>query len=54
MPDLWRSGVRSEQVEDIGYSGTFEPWLGGDRQRGKRVAKPRDPLKKGSSEVSLS
>jgi hypothetical protein len=54
MRDLRRSNVRSEQLEDIGYSGTFEPWLAGNRQREKRVSKPRNPLKWRSAEVSLS
>jgi hypothetical protein len=37
-----------------GQAGTFEPCLGGDRQRLKRVAKPRNPLQSGRLEVSLS
>jgi hypothetical protein len=32
----------------------FEPWLGGDTQREKRVVKARDPLQSRSFEVSLS
>jgi hypothetical protein len=34
--------------------GTFEPWLAGDRQKEKRVAKARYPLKSVRFEVSLS
>jgi hypothetical protein len=34
--------------------GTFEPLLGGDRQKEKRVAKGRNPLKSVRFEVSLS
>jgi hypothetical protein len=51
---LWRSGVRDEEAEDIGDSGTFEPLLAGDRQRQNRVAKARNPLQSGCFEVSLS
>ena len=43
-----------EKVETAGGSGTFEPWLGGDRQRVKSVAKARYPLRCGFLEVSLS
>ena len=43
-----------EAAEAGGDSGTFEPLLGGDRQREKRVAKARNPLQSGSVEVSLS
>jgi hypothetical protein len=51
---LWRSGVRDEGAEEIGLSRTFEPLLVGDRQKQKRVAKARNPLQRGSFEVSLS
>jgi hypothetical protein len=51
---LWRSGVKEERAEDIGRSRTFEPLLGGDRQRQKRVAKARNPLQRSAVEVSLS
>jgi hypothetical protein len=43
-----------EGVEDPGHFRTFEPWLGGDRQKEKRVAKARNPLQRASFEVSLS
>jgi hypothetical protein len=36
------------------HSRTFEPLLGGDRQKKKRVAKAHIPLQRGSFEVSLS
>jgi hypothetical protein len=39
---------------DTGRVITFEPLLGGDRQKQKRVAKARDPLQSGAFEVSLS
>jgi hypothetical protein len=45
---------RDENADDISHSGTFEPLLGGDRQKQKRVAKARNALQKGSFEVSLS
>jgi hypothetical protein len=35
-------------------AGTFEPLLAGDRQREKRVAKARNPVKSVRFEVSLS
>jgi hypothetical protein len=53
MGRLSRSAIRSEEVEDS-HSGTFEPLLAGDRQKEKRVAKARNPLQRGSFEVSLS
>jgi hypothetical protein len=37
----------SGAAEAGGGSGTFEPWLGGDRQRVKGVAKARNPLQGG-------
>jgi hypothetical protein len=46
--------TRTEAAHDISHSGTFEPLLGGDRQKEKRVAKGHDPLQKGTFEVSLS
>jgi hypothetical protein len=45
--------TRTEVAEDISHR-TFEPLPGGDRQTEMRVAKGRDPLQKGSFEVSLS
>jgi len=51
---LWGSGVRDDEAEDISRSGTFEPLLAGDRQKEKRVAKARNPLQRGSFDVSLS
>jgi hypothetical protein len=48
------AGVQREEAETIGYSGTFEPLLAGDRQREKRVAKAHNPLQRGSFAVSLS
>jgi hypothetical protein len=35
-------------------SGTFEPWLAGDRQTTDSVAKARNPNEMGAFEVSLS
>jgi hypothetical protein len=52
MPD--RGAPVSEEAEDISHSRIFEPWLAGDTQRGNRVAKARNPLQKGSFDVSLS
>jgi hypothetical protein len=46
--------TRTEVAEDTSHSRTFEPLPGGDRQTEMRVAKGRDPLQKGSFEVSLS
>jgi hypothetical protein len=46
--------LRGEEAEDVGLSRSFEPLLAGDRQKQKRVAKARNPLQKGSFEVSLS
>jgi hypothetical protein len=43
-----------KSVEDFRYFGTFEPWLAGDRQKEKRVAKARNALQRGPFEVSLS
>jgi hypothetical protein len=37
----------AKRLKNIGYSRTFEPLLGGDRQRESRVAKARNPLIKG-------
>jgi hypothetical protein len=34
---------RSWQTNDIRRSEAFEPWLGGDRQKAGRVAKPCNP-----------
>jgi hypothetical protein len=51
---LWRSGVETEDAAAIGRSGTFEPLLGGDRQNEKRMAKARNPLRRGAFVVSLS
>jgi hypothetical protein len=51
---LWRSGVDTEQIVTIGPSGTFEPWLAGNRQKQKRMAKAGDPLQRWLFEVSLS
>jgi hypothetical protein len=51
---LWQRGVPDESVEGFSHSGTFEPWLGGDRQKEKRVAKARNPLQREPFEVSLS
>jgi len=48
---LWRSGVSGNSADTRHY---FEPWLGGDRQKQKRVAKARNPLQSGAFEVSLS
>jgi hypothetical protein len=50
---LWRSGVDAEDAAAVNC-GTFEPWLAGDRQKEKRMAKARKPLQRGSFEVSLS
>jgi hypothetical protein len=44
---LPRPDVETEAAKDRSPAGTFEPLLGGDRQREKRVAKAR-------FEVSLS
>jgi hypothetical protein len=49
-----RSGMCNQEVNDIGHSGTSRPLLAGDRQKEKRVAKARNPLQRGSFEVSLS
>jgi hypothetical protein len=38
----------SEGIEDTSHSGTFEPWLGGDRQMKKRVAKTHIPCQEGA------
>jgi hypothetical protein len=54
MPRLWRSGVDTGDAAIICHSGTFEPWLGGDRQTQKRMAKARHPLQTRVFEVSLS
>jgi hypothetical protein len=43
-----------KSIEDFSNFGTFEPWLAGDRQKEKRVAKARNPLQRGAFEVSLS
>jgi hypothetical protein len=51
---LWRRGVQDEKAEQAGHFRTFEPLLGGDRQKQKRVAKARNPLQSGTFEVSLS
>jgi hypothetical protein len=51
---LWRSGVDSENAAAVSHRGIFEPWLAGDRQKQKRMAKARKPLQRGSFEVSLS
>jgi hypothetical protein len=51
---LRRRGVPGESVEDFNRFRTFEPLLGGDRQKEKRMAKARNPLQTGSFEVSLS
>jgi hypothetical protein len=51
---LRRCRICNEEAEDTSHSGTFEPLLAGDRQRKKRVAKARNPLQRGSFEVSLS
>lgn len=47
-------GAPVATTERIRDSGTFEPWLAGDRQTPGGVAKPRDPNANGSFEVSLS
>jgi len=47
-------GAAVAVTERIRDSGTFEPWLVGDRQMPGGVAKPRDPNANGSFEVSLS
>jgi len=44
----------SGKSKRIGRSGTFEPWLAGDRQKTSSVAKARNTNKKGPFEVSLS
>jgi hypothetical protein len=54
MGELSRSGIRNQEVKDISHSGTSRPLLAGDRQKEKRVAKARNPLQRGSFEVSLS
>ena len=41
--------LRRQDLSATADSGTFEPWLGGDRQMQKRVAKPRNPLQMGRS-----
>jgi hypothetical protein len=51
---LWRRSVQNEKTEDACHFRTFEPWLGGDRQTGKHVAKAHNPLQRGCFEVSLS
>jgi hypothetical protein len=50
---LWRPGV-PDKAKQISHSRTFEPLLGGDRQKENRVAKAHIPLQRGSFEVSLS
>ena len=52
--ELWRFHVAAKGPADSGPSGTFEPLHDGDRQRGKSVAKARNPLQSGAFEVSLS
>jgi hypothetical protein len=48
---LWRWGVDIGDAAATRHSGTFEPLLGGDRQKEKRMAKARNPLQRGSFEV---
>ncbi len=54
MPDCGARVFKTKRLNKISYSGTFEPLLGGDRQREKHVAKAHNPLQRGSVEVSLS
>jgi len=51
---LSRDQICNGEAEEIDHSGTFEPWLAGDRQSESSVAKARNPCKGGFFEVSLS
>jgi hypothetical protein len=54
MTDCGGAVLQNEWAEHTSRFGTFEPLLGGDRQKEKRVAKARNPLQRGPFEVSLS
>jgi hypothetical protein len=54
MTDYGSAVFPDECVEDLSHFGIFEPLLAGDTQKEKRVAKARNPLQRGSFEVSLS
>jgi hypothetical protein len=47
-------GAAVSPDESASHFRTFEPWLAGDRQKEKRMAKARNPLQRSSFEVSLS
>jgi hypothetical protein len=46
--------TKTETVQGVAMAITFEPWLAGDRQIEKRVAKAPSALQRGFFEVSLS
>jgi hypothetical protein len=54
MIDCGAQMSKPEGLETAARAGTFEPLRAGDRQRAKRVAKARNPLKTVRFEVSLS
>jgi len=54
MSDCGARVSKTKRLNNVSYSGTFEPLLDGDRQRENHVAKAHNPLQRGSLEVSLS
>jgi hypothetical protein len=54
MRDCGAAMARAAKAMGQVPSGTFEPWLAGDRQNTESVAKARNPNVKGAFQVSLS
>jgi hypothetical protein len=54
MRDCGAAMARAAKAKGQVPSGTFEPWLAGDRQNTESVAKARNPNVKGAFQVSLS
>jgi hypothetical protein len=54
MHDCGAQMSKPKGPKALALAGTFEPLRAGDRQREKRVAKARNPLKSVRFEVSLS